>query len=663
MNADDTDYQRYLDRVNARIAMNIAAGNPIFQTRLENLYDVFLHYLPEGEKQFHRCSACRTFVDTFGTLVTVDSQGNQVPLCWDSSDAPGMYRRGTEAMVKLVRVAVIGDVFFSPRPTWGTPRTPGWIHYGFHYSAHVPATQLSNSEITQRMAEYRTSYEMLRKGLRDFPLAILEQTAPLLRSGTLLRWQILLSQLEWLIDVQKQANTYRQNRKNILWYAVAKAPAGYARAANNALGVLLRLVSEGAPHSEIRHKMNSIMDPTQYQVAQAPARDGQIERAERVFKTLGLAPSLPRRYATHDDLQFFWKPATASASASGGTLFGHLKKKNDVPPSINAPVPAKVTWAKLRKIIPTAKHIEVKVPTNANRFAALVTAENPKAPNMLQWRTPVSWYYAGGTIDAEIKRRLDRENARYDNVEGRVSLMWNTVDDLDLYILTPAGESIWYNRLQDSHGGWLDVDMNAGSPYSTTPVENVRWERMPEGKYSVYVNLYRERTGTRIPFTVEISVAGQVFTLHGSTNCENSVNYASRMEHVTTFTYRRLEPVVIPGAVSSHVDQWNVVPNTFVPVTGIVRSPNTWEYDDAPEQHVFFLLEGCKDSSQGKGRGLHASMLRNDLREVRSVIDNYYKDASISGDCTAAGVGISTNGTDDLVLKVDDVLYTIDRWE
>ena len=53
-------------------------------------------------------------------------------------------------------------------------------------------------------------------------------------------------------------------------------------------------------------------------------------------------------------------------------------------------------------------------------------------------------------------------------------------------------------------------------------------------------------------------------------------------------------------------NQWNLVAGTWAKVTGITPSPNLWHAERPLLQHgrhTFFLLEGCRDTTAGLGRG------------------------------------------------------------
>jgi hypothetical protein len=115
--------------------------------------------------------------------------------------------------------------------------------------------------------------------------------------------------------------------------------------------------------------------------------------------------------------------------------------------------------------------------------------------------------------DAEIARRLEEAGGRHRDVDVRVSLMWNTVDDVDLHVTAPSGETIFHGNRRSRCGGRLDVDRNVAST-TREPVENVRWEqgKAPAGTYGVTVRNHAFRSSARRPidFTVEIVTGGEV---------------------------------------------------------------------------------------------------------------------------------------------------------
>ena len=103
----------------------------------------------------------------------------------------------------------------------------------------------------------------------------------------------------------------------------------------------------------------------------------------------------------------------------------------------------------------------------------------------------------------------------------QVTLRWQTVDDLDLWVTDPNGEAIFFNHPSSESGGQLDVDANANcvDPVSH-PVENIFWpyQGAPSGHYRVEVMYYAHcRSGEETPvsFHVRVLVDGQVREFDG----------------------------------------------------------------------------------------------------------------------------------------------------
>lgn len=121
-------------------------------------------------------------------------------------------------------------------------------------------------------------------------------------------------------------------------------------------------------------------------------------------------------------------------------------------------------------------------------------------------------------IDAEIKQRVLKAGGRYEGVDIRASLMWNNRNDLDLHVITPRGEHIYYGMKRASCSGFLDVDMNVQGE-TTKPVENVQWitGSAPTGRYRVFVQNYRfhEHDRAPTPFHAEIEINGEIQKFDG----------------------------------------------------------------------------------------------------------------------------------------------------
>lgn len=116
-------------------------------------------------------------------------------------------------------------------------------------------------------------------------------------------------------------------------------------------------------------------------------------------------------------------------------------------------------------------------------------------------------------IDAEIRKRVLAAGGQHDNVDVRVSLVWDNRNDLDLHVTSPSGEVVWFGSKASRCGGVLDVDRNIRGE-TLTPVENIRWARgaAPAGRYRVMVRNYRfhEPGAAPTPFRLEVEVGGKL---------------------------------------------------------------------------------------------------------------------------------------------------------
>lgn len=91
----------------------------------------------------------------------------------------------------------------------------------------------------------------------------------------------------------------------------------------------------------------------------------------------------------------------------------------------------------------------------------------------------------------------------------RINLKWFTLDDLDLHVILPNNEEIFYSKKSvtfEGCTGTLDIDANAGNNSSRTPQENIYWDKdLPLGKYVVKVVFYSKKdTAAEIPYTVTL---------------------------------------------------------------------------------------------------------------------------------------------------------------
>lgn len=119
----------------------------------------------------------------------------------------------------------------------------------------------------------------------------------------------------------------------------------------------------------------------------------------------------------------------------------------------------------------------------------------------------------------------------------QVTLHWSTLNDIDLHVVDPAGERIFYNHPTSASSGFLDVDANRGCDGNITsrPVENIYWPTgaAPRGNFSVEVEYYERcllsilSASPEDNYTVRVLVDDQVKEFSGTltTPSEHKVIY------------------------------------------------------------------------------------------------------------------------------------------
>jgi hypothetical protein len=93
----------------------------------------------------------------------------------------------------------------------------------------------------------------------------------------------------------------------------------------------------------------------------------------------------------------------------------------------------------------------------------------------------------------------------------QVSVAWDAPTDVDLHVVDPAQEEIYFANLTSASGGTLDLDSNAACSIDNINNENVTWPvgGAPSGSYSVSLVYWSACTQPQTNYTVTIFVRGQ----------------------------------------------------------------------------------------------------------------------------------------------------------
>ena len=185
------------------------------------------------------------------------------------------------------------------------------------------------------------------------------------------------------------------------------------------------------------------------------------------------------------------------------------------------------------------KHKKSKKALEAARAAAaslkglqqqIAALKKPPASNSGGGSPPPA---TGGTPSlGDLQQRLQEVGARGGDIQ--ISLAWNNGNDIDLHVICPSGERIYFKNRSSRCGGRLDIDRNARGPSDVKPIENVHWPsgRAPRGQFEVAVHHFRNwsyRDPTE--FRIQVLVKGKVIK-----NLKSQLSF-HQVKHVYTFTF------------------------------------------------------------------------------------------------------------------------------
>jgi hypothetical protein len=100
----------------------------------------------------------------------------------------------------------------------------------------------------------------------------------------------------------------------------------------------------------------------------------------------------------------------------------------------------------------------------------------------------------------------------------QVTLSWDVDSDVDVHVIGPDGEEIYYGNRESATGGKLDLDSNAACRIDGVRNENVTWPvgTAPRGQYTVRVDYWDSCGVSRTNYTVRISNGGEGQIIRGS---------------------------------------------------------------------------------------------------------------------------------------------------
>ncbi|MGQ0721365.1 MAG: YfaP family protein [Candidatus Eiseniibacteriota bacterium] len=100
----------------------------------------------------------------------------------------------------------------------------------------------------------------------------------------------------------------------------------------------------------------------------------------------------------------------------------------------------------------------------------------------------------------------------------QVTVSWDSEADVDLHVVDPAGNEIYWADRQSPTGGQLDLDSNAACAGDGVSNENITWGvgLAPQGTYTVRLDYWSNCNASQTKYTVLINNGGTIAIHHGT---------------------------------------------------------------------------------------------------------------------------------------------------
>jgi hypothetical protein len=135
---------------------------------------------------------------------------------------------------------------------------------------------------------------------------------------------------------------------------------------------------------------------------------------------------------------------------------------------------------------------------------------------------------------------LSIELVRSGTGDVKITLSFDRLHDLDLHVIEPGGEEIWFDRKVTATGGVLDLDSGENCMPSPANAENIFWPPggAPAGTYQVKVQNFQQCSAGPIDYTVRVAYDNVVNTYEGTfaDGTASEVVSANNVREIVTFT-------------------------------------------------------------------------------------------------------------------------------
>ena len=638
----------------------------------DELYALYLDSFPEGTNPIFRerrefdCSTCRQFLKNIGATVWISNDLTVHSLFEIDTGSPEQYQPVFDALDAFVKRHPINGIYMNYQQKVGSGIThaleDGKAVTYEHFEVILPSWMFTDKKnIGTVCGNYNSTKEVFKRSLDEITMEAVNTVLELISSNTLYRGEEWKSQLIKFKEMKTAYDQLSNEQKELYaWKFAGEAGPVVGHIRNHSIGQLLLDVSADMDLDQAVRKYEAIVAPSNYKRPKPIFTKKMLEEAQKKVESLGLMESLPRRYATLDDItvnNILFANRNVAKKISGN-VFDSMADEVTVNPKNFSKVEEIPIDKFLTDVLPNVTEVEALMQGSLMKnMVSVIAPQNKTAPTMFKWNNGFSWAYAGNMADSDIRENVKSAGGKVDGVL-RFSIQWNDLgdwdrNDEDAHCIAPGvrGQHIYFrNKMNRYTGGQLDVDII--DPVQGKPAgENITWpdkSKMQEGVYKFFVHCYANRGGTS-GFRAEIEFDGNIYSFDYSKPLRNGeeVQVAEVALKDGVFSIKEL----LPSNASSR-EVWGIKTNQFIPVNLIMYSPNYWdEQNGIGNRHYLFMLNGCVNPENPNG--FFNEYLRNDLAEHKRVFEALGGKMKVADDPNQlSGLGFCATRRNELIVRV-----------
>lgn len=377
-------------------------------------HSLFTHYLwgfEVEDRQQYNCHVCAEWLKQFGQQVTVNDGVTTAIAFVPNPNFNEEVNARLATLAKVVETSPIVSQKPDNNPNCEIANDGTFTHFNgkLAVSNRGLIFEKHGQERVAVINSWREAHRVVTETLNRYTPAQVKTFSHLFEYGEFTNERTFRAQAKIFSDLFREYNASKHNvvKNNLVWEALGENFTTLLHFNGSSVGALIGYIAEDRLEHGLREFRQYTAGINYKRPTELPT-EREIDLAQETVEKEGLATAFERRFATVDDIQYwFWKaPVVEAKSAPAGGLFADMKAKDAKPKANATPVNGgEISFMRfVAEILPKARKMSLLFkPNQRYNFVQLVTATHADSKPLLRWdkedaRNTVSQYvYNGGS--------------------------------------------------------------------------------------------------------------------------------------------------------------------------------------------------------------------------------------------------------------------------